>query len=126
MDGDFGRFLQLHPPARLQRAALAANALEQLLVRHVRSIGQTVARRQGLGVVLAQVVQQLQGHLFVIKSVAADGAAGGQVVAGFGHDDARPQNAGRVIQVKVVSNRDALLGLGHTRLVAGLGGALAL
>ena len=33
----------------LQRAALAANALEQLLVRHVRGIGQAVARRQGLG-----------------------------------------------------------------------------
>jgi 3-hydroxyisobutyrate dehydrogenase-like beta-hydroxyacid dehydrogenase len=72
----------------------------------------------------AQVVQQLQRHLFLVVGIAANGAAGRQVEAALRHHDARPQHAGRVVQVKVVGQRDALLQLGDAGFVAGLGLAL--
>ena len=75
---------------------------------------------------LAQGVQQLQRHLFFVKGIAANGAAGGQVVAALGDDDARPQHARCVKQVEAVLQHDALLQLGDTGFVAGQRGAFAL
>jgi hypothetical protein len=60
-----------------------------------------------------------------LKGIAAYRAAGGQVVAAFGDDDARPQHAGRVPQIKAVGQHQALLDLGDAGFVAGFGGALA-
>ena len=78
------------------------------------------------GIVLLQNKQQLQRHFFLVKCIAANRAAGGQVVTALLDDDARPQHAGGVVGIKVVGQHDALFQFGDTRLVAGFGGALAL
>ena len=72
-----------------------------------------------------QIVQQLQRDLFFIEGIATDRTTGRQVVATLGDDDARPQHARRVEQIKTIGQHDALLNFGDTRLVAGFGGALA-
>ena len=102
-----------------QGAAHTTHGVEHLLVAQAFQAGQFVAGHQLLRVMRHQVGQQLQCHFFVVKSVDANGTTGGQVVAALQHDDARPQHAGRIVQIEVVSNGDALLGFGHARNIAG-------
>ena len=122
MNQNLRRFLQLDPLARLQCAALAPYGLEQRLFSKSRRIGQFVAQLQSLRVVGLEVVEQLERHLFLAERIAPDRAAGGQVVAALGHDDAWPQQARCVVQIEVIRQRDALLQLGDAGLVAGFGG----
>ena len=126
MDHDLSSLVQVDAPARMQGTALAANGVQQLFVGLPRHTGQLVARLQRAGVMLTEVVQQFEGDFFFVEGIFADGAAGRQVVAALGHDDAGPQHAGGVVEVEVVRNGDALLDFGHPGLVAGFGSALAL
>ena len=64
-------------------------------------------------------------RLTVHERIAADGAASRQVVAALGHNDAGPQHARRVVEIKVVGQRNALLQLGNASVIARLGGTLA-
>ena len=90
MNHHLSGFLHIDAPAALQGAALATHRLQQLLVGLAGNIGELESGLQKGGIVLAQVVQQFQRHLLFIKSVLANGATAGQVVAGLGHDDAGP------------------------------------
>jgi hypothetical protein len=76
--------------------------------------------------VCLEVGQQLKCHIFVFIGVATNGAADRQPVAALRDDDARPEHARRVVEVKVVGQGDALLQPRDAGLVAGLGRALAL
>ena len=80
-----------------------------------------VARLQLGQVVLAQVVEQLEGDGFFIQRIAAYCAAGGEVVAALRNDDFRPEHAGGVVEPEVVGKQQALFGFGDAGLVAGFG-----
>ena len=77
-------------------------------------------------VMLSQIVQQLQRHLFFVEGIASDSATGRQVVATFCNDDPWPEHTRCVIQIEIVGNRDALFQFRHPGLIAGFCRALAL
>ena len=124
-----GRLLQVHAAAAHHGATLFADHCQQLVVVQRRNFigrnAQLVARLQHGSVVLLQIQKQLQRHQVFVVGIAPHGTAGRQVVAAFLHDDARPQHAGRVPEVEVIGQHDALLQLGHTGLITGLGLGLA-
>ena len=76
------------------------------MFRHVLNF---VARRDGRGVMGHQIMKQLEGHFFIVEGIDANGTTGGQVVATLFNNDARPQHAGRVVQIKVIGQGDPLL-----------------
>ena len=125
VDRNLGGLLQVHPSAGQQPAAFAAQRVEQVFVADGRQVVELVARLQAVSVAVAHPRQQVHRHVFLIVGIAADAAAGRQVVAGLGDGDARPQHARRVEQVEVAGQLDALFDLGDARLVTGLGRALA-
>ena len=125
VDHNLGRLLQIDPLAALQGTALAANGFEKFLVVQGPNGVELVARCQQVCVVGLEVIEQFECHFLFVEGVAANGAAGGQVVAALGHNDARPQHAGRVVKIKVVRQRNALFELGNAGFIAGLGGTFA-
>ena len=106
--------------AAAHRAALAADGFQHDKIFRLH-IGQIVATGQFGRVAALQGGDQRQRHAFFVHGVAAHCAAGGQVLAAGFVFDFRPQHAGGVEQNHIVGQLDALLRLGHRRLIAHLG-----
>src|SRR5690606_14425855 len=98
---DLGGLLPVDAATAQERAAPAADGVEQFVIVQAGGLDPEAGLEQ-VRIVLSQVVQQFQCHLFLVEGVAADGATCGQVVAAARDDDARPQHARRVPEVEVV------------------------
>ena len=121
--GVFGRFLVIDASAAQQCAAPAPYPFQPLFVTPMAAfvfVG-LIAFLQLRQVVAAQVIDEFEGDGFFIQCVAADRAAGGQVVTALFHDDFRPQHAGGVVEPEIVGKEQALFGFGNTGFVAGFG-----
>jgi len=125
VDDDVRGFGEVDAPTALHRAALATNRFQHFFVGVVGHVVDVVALVQLIGVVGDKVVKQLKRHGFFVKRVHANRAAGGEVETALLDDDARPEHARCVVQIKIIGQRNALLGFGDAGFVTRFGRAFA-
>ena len=112
--------MQIRQAPLAHETALAGDEIQQLDLGFGQ-LAQLVACLDALRIGLDEVVGGKHGDVGVVEDGVLDGRGDRQAIATGGRVELGPEKARGVRQDDVVVELDPLLGLGHPRLVAGLG-----